>query len=169
MTATEHGSAAAVEKAYVATDLTAQEAESAIQSFCNLIAFPTVSATAPTDGSYTRCAAYLVEQLQSVACLDEVHVLPEAPEHSPVVVARWKGADETLPVILLNSHYDVVPADPADWTIDPFAALRKGGKVYGRGAQDMKCVYVTSLCSLFVKNASCSLYRHCIVPSFSSC
>lgn len=44
------------------------------------------------------------------------------------------------PVLILNSHYDVVPAATEDWTMDPFAAIRKDGKVYGRGAQDMKCV-----------------------------
>lgn len=46
------------------------------------------------------------------------------------------------PVLILNSHYDVVPAALEDWTVDPFEAIRKDGKVYGRGAQDMKCVCV---------------------------
>jgi len=78
--------------------------------------------------------------------------LEEAPDHSPVVIARWKGMEDddvnvnpdsdSLPIILLNSHYDVVPAMKEDWTVEPFAGLRQDGKIYGRGAQDMKCVCI---------------------------
>lgn len=35
---------------------------------------------------------------------------------------------------------DVVPAEEAEWCVDPFAAVVKDGRVYGRGTQDMKCV-----------------------------
>jgi aminoacylase len=59
-----------------------------------------------------------------------------------VVVAHWKGTQPQLPVILLNSHYDVVPAAPEDWTLPPFEGIRKDGNIYGRGAQDMKCVCI---------------------------
>ena len=46
-----------------------------------------------------------------------------------------------MPVIVLNSHYDVVPATEKDgWTVPPFQGIRKDGKIYGRGSQDMKCV-----------------------------
>ena len=37
-------------------------------------------------------------------------------------------------------HTDVVPpGDPADWTTDPFTPDIRDGKLYGRGAADMKC------------------------------
>ncbi len=32
-------------------------------------------------------------------------------------------------MIILNSHYDVVPAILEDWTVDPFGAERRDGKV----------------------------------------
>jgi aminoacylase len=70
----------------------------------------------------------------------KVGLLKEAPKHSPVVVAHWPGNDPTLPVLLLNGHYDVVPAETDRWSVPPFAALRQDGKIYGRGTQDMKCV-----------------------------
>jgi aminoacylase len=133
--------------------LTPEEAENALTSFSKIIQFQTVSATAPFDGEYVKCAAYIVEQLKSIPCLDKIHILEESPDHSPVVIARWKGTDsmddknndngadkETLPIILLNSHYDVVPAVQDDWKMPCFEGLRKDGRVYGRGAQDMKCV-----------------------------
>ena len=40
-------------------------------------------------------------------------------------------------VLVFNGHLDVVPPG-ANWTVDPFAAVVGHGKVYGRGACDMK-------------------------------
>jgi len=40
--------------------------------------------------------------------------------------------------ILLSGHTDVVPVDGQDWTRDPFHMSRDNGRVYGRGATDMK-------------------------------
>ena len=40
--------------------------------------------------------------------------------------------------VVLSGHSDVVPVDGQDWSSDPFAAEIRGGKLYGRGACDMK-------------------------------
>ena len=40
--------------------------------------------------------------------------------------------------IVLSGHTDVVPADPSEWTNDPFTMTRRGDRLYGRGACDMK-------------------------------
>ena len=40
--------------------------------------------------------------------------------------------------IVLSGHTDVVPVDGQDWSSDPFKAEVRGGKLYGRGACDMK-------------------------------
>ena len=40
--------------------------------------------------------------------------------------------------ILLSGHLDVVPADAAGWQSDPFSLRRADGRLYGRGAVDMK-------------------------------
>src|SRR6476660_1619513 len=41
--------------------------------------------------------------------------------------------------LLFNGHIDVVSVEPrAAWTSDPFAAKVRNGKLYGRGACDMK-------------------------------
>jgi aminoacylase len=122
--------------------LSEEEKKRAVEAFSSFIQFETVSNTAPTTGEYKRAAEFLTNELRSIPCLDEIHYLEEAPEHSPVVVARWKGVEEDLPVILLNSHYDVVPAVREDWTVEPFQGLIKDGKIYGRGTQDMKCVCI---------------------------
>ena len=39
---------------------------------------------------------------------------------------------------MLHGHLDVVPADPANWSVDPFAGVVKDGMLWGRGAVDMK-------------------------------
>jgi succinyl-diaminopimelate desuccinylase len=52
------------------------------------------------------------------------------------VVARKEGASPG-PCVHFNSHIDVVEAGEG-WTVDPFAGEVRGGRVYGRGACDMK-------------------------------
>lgn len=42
------------------------------------------------------------------------------------------------PGIVLSGHTDVVPVDGQVWTTDPFTLARRDGKLFGRGATDMK-------------------------------
>jgi aminoacylase len=127
--------------------LSESESERAIARFCRFLQFPTVSSIAAADGTYQACATWLLDELvhsnksDGTPVFDEAFFLPEAPSHSPVVIALWKGSDPSLPVLLLNSHYDVVPAAEADWTAaPPFEGRRQNVNIYGRGTQDMKCV-----------------------------
>lgn len=61
--------------------------------------------------------------------------------NNPVVVLTWFGSQPELPSIILNSHMDVVPVFEKFWTHPPFAAeINAEGKIFARGAQDMKCV-----------------------------
>ncbi|GFE13116.1 hypothetical protein Sgleb_11630 [Streptomyces glebosus] len=54
------------------------------------------------------------------------------------VVARIEGTDPTADALLVHGHLDVVPAEPADWTVHPFSGEIRDGVVWGRGAIDMK-------------------------------
>lgn len=57
---------------------------------------------------------------------------------SPNVVGIWRGTGGGRS-LLLNGHVDVVPAgDREQWEADPFSGEMKEGKIYGRGATDMK-------------------------------
>jgi acetylornithine deacetylase len=51
----------------------------------------------------------------------------------------------TSPSLLLNGHIDVVPAEAAVWSSDPFTPARSGGWLYGRGAGDMKAGFAMGL------------------------
>jgi len=87
------------------------------------------------DGPGERKAAEYVAGL-----LDEVGVESTIIEGAPGranVVARWGGGDGRPP-LLLHGHLDVVPAEAADWQVDPFAGEIRDGQVWGRGAVDMK-------------------------------
>ena len=56
----------------------------------------------------------------------------------PVVVGRLPGT-RPGPRVLLVGHVDVVPiGDPGNWTDDPFGATVRDGRLFGRGACDMK-------------------------------
>ena len=75
------------------------------------------------------------------AYLRELGLAPEIFESAPgraSVVARVTGSHPELPALVLHGHLDVVPADPAGWSVDPFAGVIKDGMLWGRGAVDMK-------------------------------
>ncbi|WP_420387686.1 M20 family peptidase [Roseivirga sp.] len=52
---------------------------------------------------------------------------------------EWKGSNSSLKPIILMGHLDVVPiASPDKWSVDPFAAEIRDGKIWGRGTIDDK-------------------------------
>jgi acetylornithine deacetylase/succinyl-diaminopimelate desuccinylase-like protein len=66
----------------------------------------------------------------------EGEVFEPVPDRQSLVY-RIPGYDPTAPSLAMVPHLDVVPVEPAGWSIDPFAAEIDDGFVYGRGAVDM--------------------------------
>jgi succinyl-diaminopimelate desuccinylase len=63
------------------------------------------------------------------------------------VTNLWARKGSAAPLFVFAGHTDVVPAGPLDqWHSPPFAPTRRDGKLYGRGASDMK----TSLAAMVV-------------------
>jgi succinyl-diaminopimelate desuccinylase len=55
------------------------------------------------------------------------------------VTNLWARRGKASPVVCFAGHTDVVPTGPLDeWHSDPFVPTEKDGKLYGRGAADMK-------------------------------
>jgi succinyl-diaminopimelate desuccinylase len=103
-----------------------------------LIRFPTVN---PPGEAYTPCAEYVGAYLRKLGFETEFIRGEGAPGDTDRyprtnVVARFDGRVPG-PCVHFNSHIDVVEAGEG-WSVDPFAGLVKDGKVYGRGACDMK-------------------------------
>jgi len=63
------------------------------------------------------------------------------------LTARLRG-DGSKPGVVLLHHMDVVHADPARWSVDPFGGAIRDGYVWGRGAIDMKGAGIMHLLAL---------------------
>jgi succinyl-diaminopimelate desuccinylase len=103
-----------------------------------LIRFPTVN---PPGEAYTPCAEFLGRRLQKSGFSIQYLRAEGAPGDSARyprtnVIGRLEGG-RPGPTVHFNSHIDVVEAGEG-WTTDPFGAEVRDGKVYGRGACDMK-------------------------------
>jgi acetylornithine deacetylase/succinyl-diaminopimelate desuccinylase-like protein len=84
----------------------------------------------------------------AAARLAEAGLSPQLLEAAPGrtnVVARWEGTGSAEGALLLHGHLDVVPANPAVWSVPPFAGEIRADELWGRGAVDMKGADATLL------------------------
>lgn len=90
------------------------------------------------------------------------------PSGQTNLVVRLKGKDPAKKPILLLNHFDVVPVDAKAWGMDPFAALIRDGKIWGRGTLDMKGIGVQQLMALIaLKNTGITPSRDIVMLSTS--
>ncbi|HEY1626802.1 MAG TPA: M20/M25/M40 family metallo-hydrolase [Streptosporangiaceae bacterium] len=87
------------------------------------------------DCTERPAAEYVAERLAEAGY--EPELLESAPGRANVVV-RIQGTDPSAAGLLLHGHLDVVPAEPADWSVPPFAGEVRDDVLWGRGAVDMK-------------------------------
>ena len=116
-----------------------------------LIEIPTVN---PPGENYEKMADFLERECRGIGLSVKRHVTPEkilrkygirSGSRRISVVADWDvGAKKTFHV---NSHYDVVPATDK-WDTDPFRAVVRGNRIYGRGSEDMKGNIVSVLAAV---------------------
>lgn len=102
--------------------------------------------TTNPPGNEKAAADYLAEILSTEGY--EPIVLESAPGRGNVV-ARYRGSGESPPLLLL-SHLDVVPVEPAYWEHDPFGGEIVDGMIWGRGALDMKSIVVMQLMTMLL-------------------
>jgi acetylornithine deacetylase/succinyl-diaminopimelate desuccinylase-like protein len=103
----------------------------ALESLRSLIRLDTTN----PPGNERLAANFMADQLG--ACGIESVIREGAPTRSNLV-ARIPGRDSNLAPLLLSSHTDVVPVEPAGWSRAPFGAEIADGCVWGRGSIDMK-------------------------------
>jgi len=90
----------------------------------------------PDSGHEDKSVATLVEYFRGKGL--EGTVFHARPDRGSLLV-RVPGTDAAAPSLMFMGHLDVVPAQAADWSAEPFAAEIKDGQVWGRGAVDMLC------------------------------
>lgn len=106
-----------------------------------LIARPSVT---PADG---ECQNLLKAQLEPLGFECETIV-------SSGVTNLWARHGSAAPLLVFAGHTDVVPSGPVEkWTSDPFVPTEREGRLYGRGAADMK----TSVAAMTI--AACDFIR----------
>jgi acetylornithine deacetylase len=127
-----------------------------VATVCDLVAIRSLSGEETPAQDFT--AAFLRDSGMEVDVWDiDLAALTRHPYYSAevertsargVVASMGRGAGPTL---LLNGHVDVVPpGDPGDWTHSPWSPTVVDGKIYGRGAVDMKGGLV---CGMFAAKA----------------
>lgn len=103
----------------------------------DLIRIDTTNTGDPATVVGERAAAeYVAEKLAEVGY--ETTYVESGAKGRGNVFARLEGADPSRGALLVHGHLDVVPADPAEWSVHPFSGAVQDGYVWGRGAVDMK-------------------------------
>jgi acetylornithine deacetylase/succinyl-diaminopimelate desuccinylase-like protein len=112
-----------------------------------LIRFDTTNWGRGHAAGESEAAAWVAGQLESVGWAPLLLSRDDSPDRANVVL-RVPGMRRDLPALLVHAHLDVVPAEAADWSVDPFGGLVRDGYVWGRGAVDMKDMCAMTLDTL---------------------
>lgn len=125
--------------------------KSVIDLVSRLIEIPTVN---PPGENYENIARFLAKECRKLGLSVKRYVasrdildrlgIKGGSRRISLVADLDIGADKTFHV---NSHYDVVPATDK-WKTDPFKAIIKGSRIYGRGSEDMKGTIASVLFAL---------------------
>ncbi|WP_372347138.1 M20 family metallopeptidase [Streptomyces sp. KL116D] len=111
------------------------DADAAVALTRDLVRLRTVNATGAVE--VEQPAADLVRRL-----FDDFgwpYEVTEVAPGRPNTVAVVEGGGGPGPTLMFEGHVDVVTeGDPGDWTVDPYGGEIRDGKLWGRGAADMK-------------------------------
>ena len=98
------------------------------------------------------CQQLLIDHLEPIGFKTEKLRFGEGDE---AVDNIWLRKGTEAPLFCFAGHTDVVPTGPVEsWGSDPFDAVERNGKLYGRGTADMKgsIAAFTVACQRFVKD-----------------
>lgn len=113
-----------------------------VEELVDLLRIPSISAAGAHVDDCKRCAEWVATRLKR-AGVENVKVSPTGPH--ACVYGDWLHASGK-PTVLIYGHFDVQPPDPLDlWDSPPFAPVIKEGRIYSRGAADMKGNLMLSL------------------------
>lgn len=107
-----------------------------VERLSQLIRIPSVSSGGSDDQGLVAAAETIQAALKESGFQD-VRLI-NLTDAAPYVFAQWLD-DPSLPTVMLYAHYDVQPAgELTKWVSDPFVAVERAGRLYGRGSADDK-------------------------------
>jgi len=106
-----------------------------------LIRQPSVSAK---NEGIEECSKLVQKLLKKSGIKSEILRLKKGI--APIVYGEIKSKQNPKKTLMFYNHYDVQPAEPFDlWDAPPFSGIRKGNKIFGRGATDDKGELITRI------------------------
>lgn len=94
-----------------------------------------VKSVSMTHDGIEDCATFVRDMMQAAGI--EAAVYPTTGH--PVVIGHVESPVEGAPTLLIYGHYDVMPEGPLElWDSDPYNAVIRDGRIWGRGASDNK-------------------------------
>ena len=135
------------------TELRARVAENfatTVAELVELVAIPGIAWEAFDAAQLERSAEAVAVLVRSTG-LDDVQILRvpknDGGQGGPAVVARKLPAPG-MPTVVLYAHHDVQPpGDSTLWNSEPFVAVEREGRLYGRGAADDKAGIMAHIAS----------------------
>jgi acetylornithine deacetylase/succinyl-diaminopimelate desuccinylase-like protein len=106
-----------------------------------LIRQPSVSAK---NEGVEECAVLVQKLLKKSGVKSKILRLKKGV--APIVFGEIKSKQNPEKTLMFYNHYDVQPAEPFDlWDDPPFSGVKKGNKIFGRGATDDKGELITRI------------------------
>ena len=125
------------------------------QALSEYVGHASVSADSAFDEGVSGARGFAQARLEELGFATD---LIETPIHPVLLATR---GDPSWPKLVIYGHYDVQPPDPLDlWSSDPFSAVEREGRPYGRGAADNKArkSFTCRLSEGFSKNPNLPLH-----------
>ena len=131
--------------------------EQSLEELKELLRIASVSTLDEHNDDVAQAAEWVANRLR-MAGVEHVAIMPtgDHPGDHPVVYGDWCHSPGKA-TVLVYGHFDVQPADPIDeWKTDPFEPTEANGRIYARGADDMKANLVAAIVGIesVLKNGS---------------
>ncbi|MGV7226338.1 MAG: M20/M25/M40 family metallo-hydrolase [Nitrosopumilus sp.] len=125
----------------IATKYVDSHMDDLVSDLQTLIRQPSVSAK---NEGIEKCANLVQKLLKKSGIKSEILRLKK--DVAPIVYGEIKSKQNPSKTLMFYNHYDVQPAEPFDlWDDPPFSGIRKGNKIFGRGATDDKGELITRI------------------------
>jgi acetylornithine deacetylase/succinyl-diaminopimelate desuccinylase-like protein len=126
----------------VAEEYLSARRSTSVDELLDFLRIPSISSVPEHEDDVRRAAGWAAERLRS-AGLEHVEIFPTGGH--PVVYGDWLHAPGR-PTVLIYGHFDVQPVDPLElWESPPFEPQIRRGRIYARGACDMKANLLISV------------------------